>query len=229
MERYGFPSQEDYYKQELATVKHLLADAHMSNRVYAEARFELLGLMSKLMSKSNNCISFYFPFDACLEGKNQRIHLGGAVGFSCRRLKSASYWIEIFGVKGSEQQNAVVRRIHFDAAIPGVEANKSEHPLYHVQFAGRSHEEQSRELESQRQFSYPRVPFTPLSIALFFDFAIRELGTDDLKNVIKNGAWRRLVRSNEKLMLMPFFSNLHKRWQDDHQFIFSDLYYESGD
>lgn len=231
MQRYGFPSRASYYAHERETVKKLFAIVGQLCPFLHEALSSLSALTSKLKASTNDCIEFYFPFETCLERKQkcQTIHLRSKVEFEGDRLTYNSYWVEMFGIKGTDLQNKLIRRIHFDVAIPGVEKNKQEHPLYHVQFAGRSHEDVSQEFAEQMPLSYPRVPFMPFSIALFFTFAIRELGNDDLKNVVKLGAWRELVRKSEELMLVPFFTYLYKSWCDKRQDLFSDLYYESGD
>lgn len=233
MNRYGFPTQEEYYDLERKTVQRLNAWTVLSRNEFCEARLHVNQLKGKLEKREhqNNCIDFTFPFDTRLEnkGKWQRVKLHAEIRFASGRLESDIFTVEIFGEKGSKDEHNVIRRIHFDVAIPYVEKNKVEHPVYHVQFAGKSRDSMSDELKEQKQFSFPRIPYRPLSIALFVDMAIRELGTVDLKAMIKNGNWRSVVRKSEDLMLAPFFSNLKDRRERDPNFIFSDLYYEPGD
>lgn len=233
MERYGFPSQQNYCTLERETIKRLRMLHLLYRNEYSSAREKLEELFNKLGSKKKplDNILFEFPFETTLEKgcKEQRILLHGEIRFEKGRLQSDSFAIEIFGVKGTKEEGEVIRRIHFDIAIPYVEENKDEHPLYHVQLAGKSRELMSKELQTQKQFSFPRIPFVPMSIALFFDMAVRELGPRELKDWIKLHPWRSLIRKNEKTMLRPFFVHLHKQWRLNSQFIVSDLYYGTGD
>lgn len=233
MQRFGFPSQQDYCTLERETIMRLRMMHFLYRKEYSSAREKLEELYGKLGSKNKplDNIRFEFPFETTLEKKckEQRILLHGEIRFADGRLQSDSFAIEIFGRKGTSEEHEVVRRIHLDIAIPYVEENKDEHPLYHVQLAGKSHELMSQELQTQKKFSFPRIPFVPMSIALFFDMAVRELGPKELKDWIKLHPWRSLIRKNEKTMLRPFFVYLHKQWRLNSQFIISDLYYGPGD
>lgn len=220
MKRYGYPSLDKYLAQEMETFRFLRSNSDVSR--YGSFVQELSRAYSTLKSKSCSQINLSFRFPTELDGKQHDVKLAMNVHFDKEKLTISSFIIEIFGVASAGKSDKIIRRLHFDVAVIGVDTNKNAHPLYHVQFAAGCSETDSG-------LSFPRVLFFPLSFALFFDMAIRELGTSELKRVIQSAKWRKILRANEDLMVIPFCCEVFRRRQNSSTFVIPDVYYEPGD
>lgn len=220
MKRYGYPPLKKYLDQEVETFKFLRSNSYMSQ--YSLFVKDLASVYSRLRSKSISSINISFKFSTKLDNKPHDVKLAADVVFDKEKISRSSFIIEIYGVSSKGEGSNVVRRIHFDVAVIGVDINKGCHPLYHVQVGGVGS-------GVERGLSFPRVLFFPLSFALFFDMAIRELGTMELKRVIESGKWREILRANEDLMVIPFCKEVFRRRQNSSTFVIPDVYYESGD
>lgn len=226
MIRYNYPPLAEYLAQEKETIKYLMMRPALNK--YGKFRSDLCGIYDKLRSASTRCITWEFLFETKLEKQEKRhcIKLSGQVKFDERRLTFSSHCIEIFGEVGTKDEGSVIRQMHFDVAFPW-EMNKKDHPLYHVQCDGK-YDIDCHKDKNACHISLPRIPFYPLSLALFLNMAIKELGPEDLKVLIAVGKWKEIVRSNEDKMIYPFWENVMTRRKKDHSFIIPDVYYESG-
>lgn len=229
MNRYKYPSLDQYIAQERATIRYLMTQSAI--RKYDAFAGQLSGLYDKLKGKFNRNIIWDFEFKSDLEKqrKTHAVRLSGKVEFDTDRLTFSSHNITIFGVVDTEFQSKVIRQLHFDVALPW-EKNKALHPLYHIQSEG-AYDVGGKDdvAEESCHVSLPRIPFYPLSFALFFDMSIRELGSKDLKTMIDVGGWREIIRANEDKMIYPFWDEVMHRKNTRGTFIIPDIYYEPGD
>lgn len=235
MKRYGYPDMERYLECEKKTFKHL-ESSHLFRSNFPDCIQEIDRVFSIVSSfirdapkkKRKKCgkliINPTIAFVAELEGKKHNVKLCSNVEFEEDRLVSSVQIIEIFGSVGSINENKIISRIHFDVAIPG-ETNKQHHPLYHVQVGGEA--KGDVEIVGDHGLSLPRIPYRPMTSAMFFDMAIRELDTDEHKQFIKEGSWIEIVRENEELMYYSFVEEISRRKSSNHNFVLSDLYYEA--
>jgi hypothetical protein len=163
---------------------------------------------------------------AVIEKKNRSVCVGSKVECENNKIKNISFH---YAIMESEYSKKVLRKVHFDVAVPG-QIGKKNQPLYHFQVGG----EDTPLLEKkgvnlaplEPWFSYPRWPHYPLSTALFLDIVFREIGDDNLKTFIGEGGWRRLIKENEKTIWLPFF-NLATDILQSNSSLLMDKFYES--
>ena len=203
MKEYGFPDARAYLSLAKATVECI----RNQREVRAENN-EFCCSIDQLFSQLSNKKATGFQFNGILcsiiDDYEHNVRVGGRVGFSKGELQNQSYWIEVFGKKDSDNSNKILYRIHFDVAVPGVDKNKELHPLYHVQLGGQSRDDNFID-DEMTHWSIPRIPYFPLSLALFLEIVFREFGGELVRNrFIKSNAWRRIVASNERRMLSAF-------------------------
>lgn len=160
-----------------------------------------------------SAIDLYLRFCSSAFGaKSHDVSLGGYFQCGSNALFRATYSVEVFGPSGSADMNKIVSRMHFDYASRE-EQNAGQHPVFHVQTWGKlpqylRDEGVGYQFEDNSAMSCPRVPFAPLSLALFVNMMIKELGTEKLRRLLGSSEWRRLVMQHEKKILMPFIDRL---------------------
>lgn len=203
MKEYGFPGASVYLSLAKATVECLRnqPELRMENN---EFFCSIDQLFNQLSNKA--AIGFHFNgiFCSIIDDHEHNVRVGGNVGFAQGELQEQSYWIEVFGKKDSDCANKILYRIHFDVAVPGIDKNKELHPLYHVQLGGKSREAFYIDDEMQH-WSIPRIPYFPLSLALFLEIVFREFGGELVRDrFIRSNGWRKIIAKNERTMLGAF-------------------------
>ena len=109
------------------------------------------------------------------------------------------------------KRSAILRKFHFDATV---KPNKHQsQPISHMQYCGemlpvmknlKYGDEQLKQLYPKVR--EPRIFFWPMSLALLVDMVFREFGDKEFKQkILPDPGWRKLIRSNEELLLKPFF------------------------
>ena len=223
MKEYGFPGANDYLSLARATVECIRSqqEVRAENNEFC---CSIDRLFVQLLNKDATGFQFNGVLDSMIDKHGHHVGVGGTVRFSQGELQEQSYWIEVFGKKDSDNSNKILYRIHFDVAVPGIDKNKERHPLYHVQLGGQSRDASFIDDEMQH-WSVPRIPFFPLSLALFFEIVFREFGGDLVRNrFIKSNPWRRIVAKNERRMLGTFARTFRQAWGKSKSV--SGVYYE---
>lgn len=203
MKEYGFPGADDYLSLARDTVE-CIRNQHEVRSENNEFCSSIDQLFCQLSNK--NAAGFCFNGMLCsiIDDHEHNVRVGGKVGFSQGELQEQSYWIEVFGMKDSDRSKKVLYRIHFDVAVPGMDKNKELHPLYHLQLGGKPRDAHYIDDEIQH-WSIPRIPYFPLSLALFLEIVFREFGGELVRNrFIKSDSWRKIVAKNERRMLGAF-------------------------
>ena len=203
MKEYGFPEAGAYLSLAKATVECIRnqPEIRSENNEFCSSIDRIFYQLS-----GKNVSGFHFNgfFCSMIDGHEHNVRAGGNVRFSQGELQEQSYWIEVFGMKDSDRSSKILYRIHFDVAVPGVDKNKELHPLYHLQLGGKPRD--ADYIDDERQhWSIPRIPYFPLSLALFLEIVFREFGGELVRNrFIKSNSWRNIVAENEKKMLGAF-------------------------
>lgn len=223
MKEYGFPEASDYLSLAKATVECI----RNQQEVRSENN-EFCSSIDQLYSQLSNKKATGFHFNGILcsiiDDHEHNVRVGGKVGFLHGELQEQSYWIEVFGKKNSNYSTKILYRIHFDVAVPDIDKNKELHPLYHVQSGGKPRNTHYINDEMQH-WSIPRIPYFPLSLALFLEIVFREFGGELVRNrFIKSNAWRRIVANNERRMLSAFAKTFRQVWSKSQTV--SGIYYE---
>ena len=96
MNRYKYPSLDQYIAQERATIRYLMTQSAI--RKYDAFAGQLSGLYDKLKGKFNRNIIWDFEFKSDLEKqrKTHAVRLSGKVEFDTDRLTFSSHNITIF-------------------------------------------------------------------------------------------------------------------------------------
>lgn len=244
----GFPDFDDYIKNERKTVELLAncGELAMLGDSFDNAIQQLHATMRNWDDIKHRpvCISFYATINSVVEDRQVRgsgtealkahkVGFGAKVEFDDKhQLLNSSYLIEIFGEESSDAADAILTRIHFDV-VSRDDRMCSKYPLYHLQVGGNPSEggyysKDKWRNENMKALSYPRIPFYPLSLALFIDMILRELGDYDAKVFLKNAIWRGVVRKSETMMLLPFLKCLCAGNENQDR-RFSEMYYGSTD
>ena len=203
MKEYGFPDASNYLSLAKATVECI-----RNQREVRTENNEFCSSIDQLFNQLSNKKATGFHFNGILgsiiDEHEHNVRVGGKVVFSQGELQEQSYWIEVFGKKDSGDSNKILYRIHFDVAVPGIDKNKELHPLYHVQLGGKPRE--ARYIDGEmKHWSIPRIPYFPLSLALFLEIVFREFGGGLARDrFIKSNDWREIVAQNERRMLSAF-------------------------
>ena len=240
----GFPKFNDYFQAEKKTVEFLANSGEL-----ASAGNEFSDKMQVLYSKicawdkctqekmRPFCLDFYGTIESNVESRKSamtsakkfhRVGLGACVRLNKKQqLLFSTFVIEIFGESKSKCADKLLTRIHFDIASPEGEED-SRFPIYHVQFGGNPEagREYSQNHSDIKSLSYPRVMSYPLSLALFFDLAFRELGCDAVRGLVKDHGWRNIVHDHERMMLYPCLDEVLRQCRNDKTNL-SDVYYGS--
>ena len=174
MEEYGFPDASDYLSLAKATVE-CVRDQQEVRSENNEFCCSIDHLFRQLSNKSATGFQFNGVFRSMIDDHEHNVRVGGKVRFSKGELQEQSYWIEVFGRKDRDDFNKILYRIHFDVAVPGIDKNKELHPLYHVQLGGKPRDTHYID-DEMRHWSIPRIPYFPLSLALFLEIVFREFG-----------------------------------------------------
>lgn len=243
-----FPDFDDYIKNERKTVELLANCGELAT--LGDSFDNAIQQLHATMQNWNDikhrpvCIRFYATINSVVEdrhvkgggtktSKMHKVGFGAKVEFDDKhQLLNASYLIEIFGEENSDAADAILTRIHFDV-VSRDDRMCSKYPLYHLQVGGNPSEggyysKDKRRNENMKALSYPRIPYCPLSLALFMDMVLRELGGCDAKVFLKSAIWRGVVRKSETMMLLPFLKCLCAGNENQDR-RFSEMYYGSTD
>ena len=179
------------------------------------SKTNLQSVFSQSMGEKFSTVKLYFQFrSSVFDSRSHEVSLGCYFLCDSNVLKQASYSVEI--CRTSEREGVstknVVSRMHFDYASRA-EPNACQHPVFHIQMWGKlpqylRDEGVKYENEENSAISYPRMPFAPLSLALFLNMTIKELGSDNLRKLLKMPAWDELIKRHERKILAPFFDKL---------------------
>ncbi len=199
MKKYGYPSESVYLGMAKNTAGFLCRQPEI-----AMSQGELCTAMNtvriSLMGKNVHGYNFSIRLRSKIEGHWHSVRIGAYVKFKNKALMAQTYWIEVFGSEDSEKlKNKVIYRFHFDVAVPG-EINKKDHPIYHIQIGGKVSEAQYA-TQDMKHWSIPRIPYVPLSLAMFLEIVLREFGDDVVKRFVKSKEWNNMLLNNQKVML----------------------------
>jgi hypothetical protein len=102
----------------------------------------------------------------------------------------------------------IIRKFHFDYTPENIKKRGS-HPVFHLQYPGKlsaqllglklAHDHLDAGL------SEPRIPFTPMSLALTINLILKEFPDERTNQAVEDKTWRELIKTNEKDFLYPYF------------------------
>lgn len=209
MTEYGFPPAEQYLELARET-----ADFVCNQQELRSENNGFCSEISKSLASLRNPKADGFRLKANLEtiidDKIHNVRIGGLVQFAADELVCQSYWIELFGCSGSPLNNKIFYRVHFDVAVPSQEKNAEKHPVYHIQLGGKAANAEYFD-KDMKHWSSPRIPYIPLSLAMFFEIVFREFGTGYIAERMykeKDKGWCAILNKNEEVMIPAFKGKL---------------------
>ena len=199
MKKYGYPSKSVYLEMAKTTAGFLCRQPEIATS-QGELCSEMNKVQNLLMGKKVHGYRFNVRIQSRIEKQRHSVRIGANVQFQDDALIVQTYWIEVFGSDNNEKlKNKVIYRLHFDVAVPG-EVNKIDHPIYHIQIGGKVSDAQYA-TQDMKHWSVPRIPYVPLSLAMFLEIVLREFGDDIVKKFIKSKEWNNMLLNNQKVML----------------------------
>lgn len=161
-----------------------------------------------LLTKPTGDFIFHADFDMDVEGSQHKIIIGANV---TGNYAMCSYFLAIVGKDNFS--NEIIRKFHFDYAIPPKSPVKQPSPVYHLQYGGKPSPEMAilgvSDTYMEHWLSLPRLHFAPMNIALLLDTLFCEFRTNQTKKVIEDDDWRALVYANEKFLSNHYFENIN--------------------
>ena len=162
-------------------------------------------------------------------GSNKGIALIGAfikAKDKCQ-FENISYYAAI--CENGELHKRLLRKYHFDYAPPG-KTRRQPHPIFHIQYAGKlSPKLQEMRIDDSHLdvwLSEPRLCYFPTSLALLINMVLKEFPNDKNIRLVESTEWRSLIRSNEDLILAPFFKGCNRFFSGREKKLFiNDFYY----
>lgn len=162
-------------------------------------------------------INFQSYFDLDIYKKRLRFHIGCIIE---NDYSWVTYYLAICDYDVNANSCAIRRKFHFDYDN-GMRTRRQPHPRYHFQYAGEkpSGMEDHGDLYEKVLYpplSEPRLPYTPMSLALLLNCVFVEFRTDITNEISENDKWRDLVKTNETKLLKPYYRNCWTLFNGSH-------------
>ena len=212
MDKLFCESIAEYLKLEKDTLKILEESKYIKEEC---CRTNLKAVYSQSRGDKFSTLDLHLRFCSSVFGSHSHdVTLGGYFFCNSNSLTRATYSVEIFESVVNAGPKKIISRLHFDYASRN-EPNASMHPVFHIQMWGKlpGHLDNlgvKYQTPENSAISCPRVPFAPLSLALFLNMMIKELGNDKLRRLLESQKWRELVKRHEQKILVPFFKRLQE-------------------
>ena len=141
---------------------------------------------------------------------NLRLTLAALIGLRNGSYSNVTYCLSVHRLRSLN----ILRKFHFDVTISDEVSNPrlQQHPQCHLQYCGNMLPQMTtmgcRPTQLQHLYpwlSEPRIFFGPMSLALLIDMALHEFPDDRSKRFRASSEWKNLVRSQETLVLQPFY------------------------
>lgn len=203
-----FPTPIEFFKNEINTLRRIsnnpIVKKYFSQLVY-DANDYLIKNNTSILKKTPT--EFNFAFQSRIDGIAINARPGTAHIGALMKAKKADYEILTYYFMLCDSKT-VIRKFHFDYTPENIETRKP-HPIFHIQYPG----ELSNHLLSlnlahdhlECGLSEPRIPFIPMSLALTINLIFKEFRNEQTHNVIQDRTWHDLIKTNEDLLLGPYF------------------------
>lgn len=137
-----------------------------------------------------------------IDGKYGTAHVAALITTKNNEYKQLSYDIALC------DDIKIIRKFHFDYTPENIK-KRGLHPIFHLQYPGElSTQLLSLKLEHEHLDSYlsePRIPFTPMSLALTINLILKEFPDERTHQAVEDKTWRELIKTNETDFLGPYF------------------------
>jgi hypothetical protein len=228
-----YPSPDKLIKSEVDILNYL------RDNPYIKANQEQLATDAGLSYYAHRTDASGFAFDSHLELWHAPMHRGGIVATRTGRRRpnvrlaisarletvngifsDVTYGLGVIRLR--PKRITILRKFHFDVT-PGSgdnQSDKQERPHCHIQYCGTLLPGGCRQSQLDQMhpwLSEPRLLFWPMSLALLLDMALHEFPDQASAKFRASNEWRSLVREQENLVLLGFFSKCVGVIEDKHK------------
>lgn len=208
-----FPPPIKFFKNEINTLERI-----RNNPAFEKNFSQLVYDADDYLTKNSKSIrkkipaEFNFAFQSRIDGITINNRLGTAHIGASMMAKKDNYEILTYYFMLCDSKK-VIRKFHFDYTPTNIE-KRIPHPIFHLQYPGELSDHLLRlNLEHDHLecgLSEPRIPFIPMSLALTINLILKEFRNEQTHNVIYDRTWRDLIKTNEDLLLRPYFINCNR-------------------
>ena len=203
-----FPTPFIFFKNEINTLDRIRNNPIFKknfSQLVIDADYYLTRNQTSIQKKAP--AEFNFDFQSRIDGITINNRPGTAhIGASMMAKKDDYEFLTYYFMLCDSKK--VIRKFHFDYAPTNIE-KRIPHPIFHLQYAGKLSDHLLKlNLEHDHLecgLSEPRIPFIPMSFALTINLILKEFRNEQTHNVIYDRTWRDLIKTNEDLILRPYF------------------------
>jgi hypothetical protein len=201
-----FPQPDKFLPQEIYTLNRI------KNNPVFEKLFKALATDAKdylerndklIKAKSLKEIDFMTKIESIdVDGQCGAAYIGAIIKTRNNRYEHFSYDVAICNNK------KIMRKFHFDYTPANIK-KRAPHPIFHLQYPGELSSNllalglEHNHLDSS--LSEPRMPFTPMSLALVINLIFKEFQNERTNQIIEDKTWRELIKTNEKQLLCLYY------------------------
>jgi len=221
-----YPSPSDLIESEIAVLNLLRTDPYIkeTHNQFARHASAYYERNRDGQSRGFEFVSYFDVWHASMrrqkqgsgkQGKrtpNVRLLVAVRIELDKRAFSNVTYCLTVCRIRSGHL--TILRKFHFDVTGGGgkSEPRLQQHPLCHLQYCGEMVPQMAtmgcRETQLNQMhpwLSEPRIFFWPMSLALLIDMALHEFPDGRSKKFREKPEWRGLVRSQEALVLQPFY------------------------
>lgn len=216
----GFPPVEKLKSLEARTFKYISDCKVIEEEAgFSDFKKKATQYYSALSSKSKreqSPIDFQSYFNLEFEKRGLIFYIGVMIK---NDYSQVTYYLAICSSVASGNCK-ILRKFHFDYDN-GTGTRRQPHPRYHFQYAGEKPSGMCVPCEPYENVLYPslsepRLPYTPMSLALLLNCVFIEFRTEITNKISEDNQWRNLVEANEEQLLKPFYRNCCNLFNGEH-------------
>jgi hypothetical protein len=223
-----YPSAGDLIKSELSVLDHLRQNPYIKEKHPQVAIDAQMFFPRNKGSHSGFEFGSYFdvwhgPIDRnrvaarsrTNSKPNARLTISARIELERGALTDVTYCLSVCRIQSTlPLRLTILRKFHFDVTVvsDAGQHRRQPHPRCHLQYCGEMVPYMAQigcraaQLEQMQPWlSEPRIFFWPMSLGLLIDMTLHEFPDQDSVKFRLDSYWRGLVRSQEALVLQPFY------------------------
>lgn len=208
----------DFIKNEVQTLGFIRAQTSVASS-FPELFTQAASVYSLYigMHKSSAPTSFNFGCELKIEIENASRSLFIEANVQ-QNYSLATYALSM--CDSDTDERTLIRKFHFDYDPQG-DSSTDKKPKYHLQYGGKTTPKlQDNGISAEPLhdwLSVPRLPISPVNLALLLDMVFNEFPSEATKRVIEKSEWRDMIKTNEDKILVPYFTGIGKFISSNHK------------
>ena len=208
----NFPEPDILFKTELETLEYFKNQPIIRN-LFPQLYSDSYNIYYYLKNQ-RRIFNFESYIDLHIENIDRRIYVGVIVSIkNNNEYENICHSITI--CENTKDKSNILRKFHFDRDC--IINNSNDKPIFHLQFCGeltpllQSAGYEDKDIDHlYPKLTNPRIPDTPMSLALLLNFLFIEFKSEKTHRIIEDSYWRQLVVKNEELLLKPYYENCYE-------------------